>query len=149
MESAFTLQEVKVTYTRPPLSKMTKVRSSNDVERVLRKHIDPSQLDYKEFFWIMLMSNSFHVLGIAKISEGTTTATQVNVKEVFQILLKTNAVSFILVHNHPSGNLTPSEADLTLTRRIKVLAELMDVKLLDHVILSSEGYYSFADEGTL
>jgi len=142
-----TIQEVKVTYKRPLLSTMPRVRKSQEAEAVLRKFIDPERIDYKEFFWIILLSRSHHVLGVAQIAEGGTTSTQVNLKEIFQLIIKTNAVNFVLCHNHPSGNLQPSEADIVITRRIKEVAQILDITLLDHLIISSEGYLSFSDEG--
>jgi DNA repair protein RadC len=80
---------------------------------------------------------------------GSTSGTTVNLKEIFQLVLKTNAVAIILCHNHPSGNLKPSNADIALTKRIKSLADVVDIAVLDHIILTSEGYYSLSDEGHL
>ena len=73
----------------------------------------------------------------------------INIKEIFQLVLKSNATNFLACHNHPSAELKPSLSDVKVTEKIKGGAELLDVKLLDHIILSSEGYYSFSDEGRL
>jgi DNA repair protein RadC len=89
------------------------------------------------------------VLGWAKISQGGLSGTEADPELIYQIALKSNACSIILAQNHPSGNLQPSEADIHLTRKLKVDGVLLDLPVLDHLIVSSEGCYSFADEGLL
>lgn len=106
-------------------------------------------IDYKEVFYIILLNNSNEVLGISKISEGGITGTVVDVRLVFQIALKSHAVGMILAHNHPSGTLKPSQADISLTKKLKNAGEILDVKVLDHLIITTENYFSFADENIL
>ncbi|MCW3071308.1 MAG: repair protein [Bacteroidetes bacterium] len=89
------------------------------------------------------------MLGFSKISQGGLSGTVVDAKVVFQVALKANASSILLAHNHPSGNLKPSEADLMITKNIREAGKLMEIPLVDHIILTDEGYYSFADEGSL
>jgi DNA repair protein RadC len=89
------------------------------------------------------------VLGISEISTGGFAGTVADPKVIFSIALKACASSIILSHNHPSGNLKPSQADLNLTRKIKSGGELLDIAVLDHIILTSDSYFSFADEGIL
>lgn len=149
MKTDNTIREIAITYSRPPLKKMAKVTCSKDAEAVFRNVADSDRIDYKEFFWVMVMSRSNHVLGVSQIGVGTTSGTEVNVKEVFQLALKTNASGILLCHNHPSGNLTPSQADIQITTKIQSGCKLFDVTLLDHLIITSEGYYSFQDEGRL
>ena len=96
------------------------------------------------------MNNSNKVKGICQLSIGGISGTLVDLRILFAIVLKSLSVGVILAHNHPSGKLIPSEADKQLTEKIKKAAELLDVKVLDHLILTPNGdYYSFSDEGIL
>lgn len=98
----------------------------------------------------MLLNQSNKVLGIVPISEGGISATYVDVRLILQAALLANAVQVILVHNHPSGSIKPSTQDDALTERVKKAAELMEIHVADHIILSSEEkYYSYYDEGKL
>ena len=101
-------------------------------------------------FKFMLLNSSNKVLGISSLSKGGTTGTVVDVKLLLQYTIKSNANAIIICHNHPSGNLQPSEADMAIIRKIKDSAKLMDIQLLDHLIIIPEGkYYSIGDEGIL
>ena len=106
-------------------------------------------IELQEEFNIIILNRSNEVLGIYNISKGGSTGTIVDAKLVFATALKCNANSIVLAHNHPSGNLTPSQNDLNLTRKLKKAGEVIDVSVVDHLILTKEGYYSFADEGIL
>ena len=106
-------------------------------------------LEYIERFKVMLLNRANRVKGIITISIGGTTACIVDVKIILQAAILSNSVSIIIAHNHPSGNLTPSEADKKITRTIKEACKFQDVALLDHMIITSQGFYSFADEGLL
>ena len=139
--------EVQIHYKRPLIKNMAKVSSSREVCKLLKEHINLNQLDYKEFFWVMVLSNANHVLGISQISVGSTRGTMVNIKEVYQLGLLMNASGLIVAHNHPSGILRASQSDIELTKKLSEGAKLLDLKLLDHLILTSESYMSFSDEG--
>ncbi len=106
-------------------------------------------IDHIEEFKIMLMSRSGRLLGIVEISKGGVAGTVVDIKLIFQAALKSNASSIALCHNHPSHNMIPSEADKSITQRIKEACKIMDITLIDHLIICSEGYFSFADDGLL
>lgn len=106
-------------------------------------------IDYCESFCIMLLNRSNKVLGIRKISDGGIAGTLVDVRIIFSTALKGMATSIICLHNHPSGNLQPSEADLKVTRKIRDGGDLLDIKVLDHLIISPDGYYSMADNGNM
>ncbi|QIA07124.1 JAB domain-containing protein [Draconibacterium halophilum] len=106
-------------------------------------------LEYRERFAVLLLSRSLKVLGLSWISTGGVSGTVVDAKLIFQVSLKSNASSIILLHNHPSGELRTSEADRRITRKIKDGAKLLDIDVLEHIILTSETYYSMADEGEL
>ena len=87
------------------------------------------------------------MIGSYELSKGGITATIADIRIILSVALKTLATGLILAHNHPSGNLKPSEADVNLTNKIKEAAKLMDIQVLDHLILADGGYYSFSDEG--
>lgn len=140
-----TFNEVKIHYERPILNPNRIVKSSEDSERLLRTFIDKKRIDYKEFFWVLLLTNANQVVGISEIAIGNTTGVSVNIKEIYQLALLANATSIIVAHNHPSGKLTPSESDKNLTKKLREASKLLDITLLDHLILTSESFVSFSD----
>src|SRR5690606_1039682 len=97
----------------------------------------------------LLLNRANKVLGIVPISKGGTSATIADPKLIFVSAIKSNASAIILAHNHPSGNLQPSTADISLTKKIMEGGKLLDVPVIDHIIVTGHGYYSFADEGAL
>lgn len=101
------------------------------------------------FFQIILLNRANRVLGIVPISVGGTAGTVADPKVIFVSALKCNASSVILCHNHPSGNLKPSQADIELTRKLKAAGQFLDLPVLDHIILTKDAYFSFADEGMM
>ena len=105
-------------------------------------------LPYEEF-WLLLLNRANRVVRKVKISEGGVSGTVVDPKKIFQICLEQHATSIILGHNHPSGTITPSEADNKITKKIKDCGSLLDVAVLDHIIVGYDRFYSFADEGTI
>ena len=145
----YNLAEIQVSYkTKVKASERRKITTSKDVESVLRE-IWSDTMELKEEFYILLLNRASKILGWYKVSEGGITGTVVDPKLVFSVALKGLACSLILAHNHPSGNLKPSDQDITLTKRLKQAGEVLEISILDHVILSTEGYYSFADEGMM
>lgn len=141
--------EVSITYKRPLFDKMPHIKSSEDANDIIKGAIDLDCLDYKEFFWVLLLNNSKRVLGISEIGKGDTQGVVVNIKEIFQLVLRTNATAIIICHNHPSGNLVASKNDRTMTTKVKEISKLFSISLVDHLIITSENYYSFAEEGLL
>ncbi len=141
--------EVDIIYKRPVISSMESIKCSIDIVDIFRKLIPEERIDFKEFFLVGLLSRSNHLLGVAQIGVGTTTHTAINIKEILQLAIKTNACGVILCHNHPSGSLSPSESDLSMTKKIRDACSLCDITLLDHIILTSEGYYSTADNSEI
>ena len=91
----------------------------------------------------------FKALGIFEVSTGGVTGTVADPKIIFVAALKANACNIIISHNRPSGNVQPNKADIEITEKIKMAGQLLEIKLFDHIIVSSEGYYSFADEGLI
>lgn len=102
-----------------------------------------------EEFWVLLLNRANKVVRKEKISTGGVAGTIVDIKIILKLAIETLASGMVLAHNHPSGNLKPSQADINLTRQIKQAALLVDVNLVDHLIVTGHGYYSFADEGML
>ncbi len=123
-----------------------KITSSKDVFEYFSAVIG----DYAfETFFILLLNRANKIIRHIKISEGGITGTVADPKKIFKMALEHNATSMILCHNHPSGNIKPSDADIRLTRKLQDAGEMLDIPILDHIILGEERYYSFADEGEL
>jgi DNA repair protein RadC len=102
-----------------------------------------------ESFHILLLNRANHVIRSLRVSEGGVSGTVADPKKIFKMALEHNASNIILCHNHPSGNVQPSDTDIKLTRKLKNAGEILDLPVLDHLIIGEENYYSFADEGTL
>ncbi|HUX59605.1 MAG TPA: JAB domain-containing protein [Bacteroidales bacterium] len=143
------IAEVQLIYrSKVPASQRVKITCSRDAYDLLLKSWDSDTLEYVEEFKILLMNRSNAVLGILAVSKGGISGTVTDVRLVYVAALKSNA-SGLIVHNHPSGNLNPSESDSKITQKIKEAGNLMDIQILDHLIITSEDYYSFADNGLL
>ena len=104
---------------------------------------------YHEEFWIVYLNNSNGILKREQLSKGGITGTVVDVRLAFKLALQLGAVAIILAHNHPSGTLKPSQADINLTQKLKSAGESLDIKVLDHLIITENAYFSFADENLL
>ncbi len=102
-----------------------------------------------EEFWVVYLNNANKIIFKAQLSKGGITGTIVDVRLVFKIALEQNAVAIVLAHNHPSGKLQASEADIQVTKRIKNAGLQLDISVLDHIIVTEHSYFSFADEGIL
>ncbi|CAM4093586.1 RadC family protein [Zobellia nedashkovskayae] len=126
--------------------KISKISSSKDAFDLLQPRI--GELQHEEF-WILYLSNANKVLYSAQLSKGGLTGTLVDVRIVMRQALEQGAVGLILSHNHPSGTLRPSEEDRKVTQKLKRAAAALDIKVLDHLIITQNDYYSFADEGIL
>ena len=124
----------------------SKITSSKNVFDIMQPII--GELLHEEF-WILYLNNSNKVLQKFQMSKGGLTGTLVDVRLVFKKALEISATAIILAHNHPSGTLKPSKSDKQLTNKIKLAGEMLDVKVFDHLIITSEGYFSFADENEL
>lgn len=132
-----------------PLDKI-KVVSSSDAAAIFKPLL--SDLSHEEF-WILLLNRNNVVIDKFMVSQGGLSGTVIDVRIILQKALKMGleklACSIILCHNHPSGNLVPSEADKEITRKIKEAGKHMDISVLDHIIIGNESYFSFADEGLI
>ncbi|MEI6586857.1 MAG: DNA repair protein RadC [Sediminibacterium sp.] len=128
------------------LKKKTTIKQSSDVAAYLQAQIGYKQ---KEVFVVVYLNRANKIIQYEVISEGGMTGTVADPRIILKKALDHRAVSIILCHNHPSGNLLPSKADEQLTSKIKAAAGYLDIQVMDHIIVSEEGYYSFADEGLM
>lgn len=140
--------EIKVSYSNTNPERV-KVTSSQILYELLKKHWDLNIIEYQEEVKVVLLNKSNIVLGIYEMSKGGISGTVVDNRIILGVALKCNASNIILVHNHPSGNLNPSDADKSITKRLKEACNLLDISLLDHLIITNTGYYSFNDEAIL
>lgn len=146
----FNVAEIQLSYkSHVKPSERVKITCSRDAYNVLLQTWDDNKLEFVEQFKVMLLNRANKVLGVFEVSTGSTTATVADPKIIFAAAIKANASGIIIAHNHPSGNLSPSQQDIDLTRKVKDGGKILEVQLLDHVIITTESYYSFADEGIL
>jgi DNA repair protein RadC len=126
----------------------TKIISSNDAFKVISQfYFD--DIDIFESFFILCLNRNNQTIAYAKISQGGVSGTVVDIKLIAKYAIDCLASGVILAHNHPSGNLKPSPEDIKITERAREALKILDIQVLDHVILTSDGYYSFGDEGII
>ena len=142
------LREVTAVYKSKDDISNVKIGSSRDVNDYIRS-VYPVSIDIREAMVVLYLNNSNRTLGYSIASIGGITGTIVDVRLVLRDALLTQSTGLILIHNHPSGTLKPSQSDINITNKVKQAAELMDVKLLDHLILTEDSYFSFADDGII
>ena len=123
---------------------LTKITSSKTIFEIMQPII--GELPHEEF-WIVYLNNSNKVISKSQLSKGGITGTLVDVRLVFKTALEMGATGLILCHNHPSGTLIPSDADKQITRKLKLAGDSLEIKVLDHLIVTETSYYSFVDEG--
>ncbi len=122
------------------------ISSSEDVFNIMQPLI--GDIPHEEF-WVLLLNRSNKVITKFKLSQGGVSGTVIDVRLILKPAIENLASSIVLCHNHPSGNISPSDADETITRKVSESAEIMDIKVLDHLIITSEKFFSFADEGKI
>lgn len=142
--------EIEISY-HPKIkpSNRPKIGESGSAYEILLQTWNSGSIELQEEFKVMFLNQGMRVLGILEMSKGGCTATVADQRIIFAAALKANATGVIFSHNHPSGNLKPSEADKIITDKFKKIGELLDIKVIDHLIVTKEGYYSFADNGLL
>ena len=146
----YEVAEIQLTYksnVRPSLR--PQVNGSKEAYELLKENWDASRIEFVEQFKAVFLNRANKVLGILEVSTGGVSGTVADPKVIFVAAIKANASSFLVAHNHPSGNLCPSRSDIDLTRKLRDGGKLLEIQLLDHLIVTVEGYYSFADEGAL
>jgi DNA repair protein RadC len=126
--------------------KLQKITSPKDVDLILRPEL--ADLPHEEF-WILLLNRANFVIGKQFISKGGQAGTVVDPKIIFKIAIEQNAAAIILAHNHPSGNLKPSKADLNITKKLVESGLLLELPVLDHLIITDESFFSLADDGLM
>lgn len=142
------VSEIKISYTNKSKD-IVKISSSRDAFDVALSHWDNDLIELQEEVKILLLNKGNRVLGIKELFKGGISSCVIDVRLVMALVLKTNATAIILFHNHPSGNLTPSAADRNITQKIKECCKLFDVEVLDHLIVTKNDYFSFADDGII
>jgi DNA repair protein RadC len=143
------VSEVQLTYkSKIKASERPKITSSRQVYDLLRPFFE-EHMEYRELCYAVYLNTANRVLGVVKVSEGGCSGTVVDSKILFQGALLCAANAIILAHNHPSGSLRPSDNDISLTKKILAAGQVLSIPLLDHIILTDEGYYSFVDENKL
>jgi DNA repair protein RadC len=146
-ELKYRVAEYRTTYhKRETLA--VKITCSNDLADFARS-VWPEDLYVKEVFMLFTMNQANNIFGYEVISSGTLVGTVVDIKKIGKSILDTMASSIIVVHNHPSQTISPSDADITMTEKIKSVANMVDTRLVDHVIIGEKGHFSFADEGLI
>lgn len=142
------IAEVKVSYTSKVKAKdRVLVKTSVDAYNAVRSLYDEDTIDYVESSYVLLLNRANQVIGKKLLSTGGTSSCIVDVKVIAQISLSTNAHAIIMTHNHPSGNISASDQDISITRRVKEALDLFDIRVLDHIIVTSDnGYTSMADQ---
>lgn len=128
------------------LIRKPKIISSNDVFKAI--HLEIGELKHEEF-WALYLDNSNSILDKLQLSRGGLTSTLVDVRVLFKRAIEVSSVAVIVCHNHPSGKIAPSESDKLLTDKIKESGEILDIKLIDHLIITQKDYFSFADQGLI
>lgn len=150
IQSLYTVNEIEIVYkNKIPYQDRIQVQSSSTAYEILRQCWDENRIELVEQFKILLLDRRHTCLGVSEIATGGITGCVVDPRIVFATALKTRASGLILAHNHPSGNLKPSESDISLTRRLLHGGKLLDISVLDHLIITPHQYYSFADEGLM
>jgi DNA repair protein RadC len=149
-KTSYPIQELELVYKQKyKPSERPKITTSADCYRVLLSLWNPSIMDLLEEFKILLLDRASRVIGCYEVSLGGFAGTVADPKVIFAVALKSCASSIILAHNHPSGNLKPSQSDINLTQKLIQAGKYLEIDVLDHIILTSEGYYSFGDEGMM
>jgi DNA repair protein RadC len=150
MEHLLTILEITVQY-QPKKADRPKITTSYEAMTIARYFFPSETIELQERFISIYLNRANKVIGVYVVSIGGITGTVADIRLIMAVALKVAATSIILVHNHPSGNLVPSKADLEMTRKIKVAASYMDIQVTDHLILSPEEgfYYSFGEEGMI
>lgn len=142
------ISEIQVSYN-PIMLADSSINTSRQSFELMINDWEQNTLQMQEEVKVILLNRSNKALGIYSLAKGGITSCVVDVRIILSVALKTLATGIILVHNHPSGNLKPSQDDLKVTKKLKESCSLLDITLLDHLIITKDDYYSFADKGIL
>jgi DNA repair protein RadC len=128
---------------------MFPITNPEDAAAFCRKCFDSDVIDWKEEFIVIALNRANKVLGFYKVSSGGVAGTVADPKVIFQFALLSNASRLVLSHNHPSGNTSSSRGDDDITEKIQRAGRVLDIEVIDHIIITSEGYYSYSEHGRL
>lgn len=134
---------------RPTTIEAKRIMGGRNAYEELKQIFDPDTINLFETFYVVYLNRNNVVKGFQKVGEGTATSTPVDTKRMMMGALDSLATGLIISHNHPSGNIKPSEEDRKVTKRINQACKLLDLTLIDHIIMGANGYYSFAENGEL
>lgn len=139
-------QNIRVELVKEPGSRLIKVSSPADVFNEMKEEV--SRLD-REYFWVLCLNSQNMVIGINTVSIGTANSAPIAPREIFKAAILVNSINIILAHNHPSGSPEPSREDINVTARLKEAGELLNIRVLDHIIIGDESYYSFMEQNSI
>jgi DNA repair protein RadC len=140
---------VKITATVEGRNPNARLGNPMEIYESLKANWPEGSIDYYECFYVLMLSRNLTINGLYKVSEGGSSSTVVDISKIMVAMLQTLSCNMVLVHNHPSGNLKASSQDIDLTKKIKGCSALFGYTVCDHLIITSEGFYSFANEGLL
>ena len=140
------IPEIKIRYNKSKKGFLGRASNSKDCYEFLKRVFDRRTIQLQESFVVIYLDKAHQILGYYKHTIGGITGTVADPRIIFATAIASASSSIIISHNHPSGNLNPSKADLEITQRIKDIGKLLEIQLLDHLIISKDGYYSFADK---
>ncbi|WP_018615736.1 JAB domain-containing protein [Segetibacter koreensis] len=150
VSALYQVAEIELKYkSKVKASDRLQIGSSKDAYHILLQLWDHNKIEFIEQFKVLLLNRAQKVLGIYEVSTGGISGTIADPRIIFVAALKANASGIVISHNHPSGSLKPSRQDEELTQKLKHAGQFLEIKLLDHIIITSESYLSFADEGLL
>ena len=148
MQTELQISEVQVSYY-PNILRNLHLENSRKSFELMLDQWQHNTIEMQEEVKVILLNRTNKVLGIYSLAKGGITACVVDVRIILSVALKTLATGIIMVHNHPSGNLKPSQDDLNITKKLKEACNILDIALLDHLIITKDDYFRFADEGLL
>lgn len=150
LQSLFKVAQVELVYrNRVKASERPVVHNSDEAYKLLINNWDMNRIELVESFKIILLDRRNSCLGISEISSGGISCSTADPKIIFATALKSRASNLILAHNHPSGNIVPSNSDIAISRKLREAGKVLDINVLDHLIVTPDQYYSFANEGKL
>nr|WP_315032948.1 JAB domain-containing protein [uncultured Chryseobacterium sp.] len=142
------VSEIQVSYS-PNIIEKSIISTSESSYKIALNNWNLNRIEMCEEAKVMFLNNALKVIGIYNLSKGGISSSIVDIRLILSIALKSISTHIILIHNHPSTGLRPSKADIDITSKLKTACNFLDIKLLDHLIINKESYYSFADEGLL
>jgi len=142
------VNEIKISYSNLNSEKV-KIKDSQSVYEIVKNHWDDNLIELQEEVKVVLLNRANIVIGIYDLAKGGISGCIVDIKLVLSVALKALTSHIVLVHNHPSGNLKPSEADKRITKKLSNACEIVEITLLDHLIITKDNYYSFKDESLI